>query len=118
MSHNFEGIHTVQLYSIINRNSDFYNASIGVGTLVLNTLKTHVDLFRAFLTEVETFVDHDKFSVTVTPRSRNVWTGAILSPGEMEFDTVSYATKGNCNSRYLALSDVTLTRIYPHEVAY
>ena len=98
MSPTFEGLHKGQQYSIIDRTSDLYNASIGAGSLVFNTLKTHADLFRAFLTEVETCMDYDKSSVTVTPRSRTVWTGTILSPDEMEYDTVSYATKGNCNS--------------------
>ena len=54
MSPTFEGLHKGQQYSIIDQTSDLHNASIGAGSLVLNTLKTHADLFRAFLTEVET----------------------------------------------------------------
>ena len=95
MSPTFDGLHKGQQYSIIDRTSDLYNASIGAGSLVLNTLKTHADLFRAFLTEVETCMDHDKSSVTVTPRSRTAWTGTILSPDEMEYDAVSYLFQRN-----------------------
>ena len=116
MSPTFEGPHKGLQYSIIDRTGDLYNATIGAGSLVLNTLKTHADLFRAFLTEVDACMDDDKSSVTVTPRSRTVWTATILSPDEMEYDTVQ--RKVTVTVRYLALSDVMLTRTYPHEVAY
>ena len=56
---------------------------------------THADLFRAFFTEVETFMDHDKSSVTVTPRSRTVWTGTILPCEEMEDDTATATVHQN-----------------------